>query len=414
MRILFLTDNFPPEVNAPASRTFEHCREWVRAGHRVTVITGAPNFPKGILFPGYRNRLWQRETMEGIKVVRVWTYIAANAGFARRTLDYLSFMVAGFLAGLFQRRPDVIVGTSPQFFTNCAAWLLSVFRRRPFVFELRDLWPESIKTVGAMRDSAALRLLERLELFLYRRAAVVVTVTESFRRNLVSRGIDPRKIAVILNGVDLSRFQPLDRDPDLAERLELAGKFVLGYIGTHGMAHALETILEAAARIKALPEGADARFVLLGDGARKRALQEIAARKGLDNVLFLDTVPKADVPRYWSLLDVSIIHLRKADNFTQVIPSKLFECMGMGIPVLHGVMGESAGIVEREGVGLVFEPENVGALCDGLLRLQRDRGLYERLKARCLAAAPRYDRTARAREMLAVLEQVGMMVRSAP
>ena len=408
MRILFLTDNFPPEVNAPASRTFEHCREWVRAGHQVTVITGAPNFPKGKLFPGYRNRLWQRETLEGIEVVRVWTYITANAGFAKRTLDYLSFMVTGFLAGLFQHRPDVIVGTSPQFFTNCAAWMLSVFRRRPFVFELRDLWPESIKTVGAMQDSMALRLLERLELLLYRRAAVVVAVTESFRRNLVSRGIDPQKITVVLNGVDLSRFQPLARDPELAERLGLAGKFVPGYIGTHGMAHALETILEAAARIRALPEGANVRFVLLGDGARKQALQEIAASRGLNNVLFLDTVPKADVPRYGSLLDVSIIHLRQADNFTQVIPSKLFECMGMGIPVLHGVAGESAEIVEREGVGLTFEPENAGALCEGLLRLQRDRVLYERLKTQCLAAAPRYDRTGRAQEMLAILERVAV------
>ncbi len=406
MRILFLTDNFPPEVNAPASRTFEHCHEWVRAGHRVTVITGAPNFPRGEVFAGYRNRLWQRETMEGIQVVRVWTYITANEGFAKRTLDYLSFMVTGFLAGLAQRRPDVIVGTSPQFFTNCAAWMLSVFRRRPFVFELRDLWPESIKTVGAMKDSAILRLLERLELFLYRRAAAVVAVTESFRRNLVSRGIDSDKIAVVLNGVDLSRFHPLARDPELAARFGLTGKFVLGYIGTHGMAHALETILEAAARIKALPEGANVRFVLLGDGARKQALKETAAGMGLDNVLFLDTVPKADVPRYWSLLDVSIIHLRKADNFTQVIPSKLFECMGMGIPVLHGVAGESAQIVEREGMGLVFEPENVGALCDELLRLRQDRGLYEQLKARCLAAAPRYDRIGLAREMLAVLERV--------
>jgi hypothetical protein len=406
MRILFLTDNFPPEVNAPASRTFEHCREWVQAGHQVTVITGVPNFPKGKIFPGYCNRLWQRETMEGIQVVRVWTYIAANQGFAKRTLDYLSFMVAGFLAGLVQRRPDVIVGTSPQFFTNCAAWLLSVFRWRPFVFELRDLWPESIKTVGAMRDSAAIRLLERLERFLYRRAAVVVAVTESFRRNLIARGIAPDKIAVVTNGVDLGRFQPLERDPELADRFGLTGKFVLGYIGTHGMAHALETILDAAARIRALPEGANVRFLFLGDGARKQALKETAERMGLDNVVFLDTVPKADVPRYWSLLDVSIIHLRKADNFTQVIPSKLFEGMGMGIPVLHGVAGESAEIVEREGVGLAFEPENAGALCEGLLRLAQDRALYERLQARCLEAAPRYDRTARAREMLALLERV--------
>jgi glycosyltransferase involved in cell wall biosynthesis len=407
VRILFLSDNFPPEVNAPASRTFEHCREWVKAGHEVTVITTAPNFPKGVVFPGYRNRLWQRETMDGIRVLRVWTYIASNSGFARRTLDYLSFMVTGFLAGLVQRRPDVIVGTSPQFFTNCAAWMVSVFRWRPFVFEVRDLWPESIKTVGAMKDSAALRLMERLELFLYRKAAAVVAVTESFKRNLIRRGIASDRIHVVTNGVDLTRFQPMERDPALVARLDLADRFVAGYIGTHGMAHALETVLETACLMRAYPAGAQVRFVLLGDGAQKAALKAQAAEMGLDTVLFLDTVPKAEVLSYWSLLDVSIIHLRKADNFTQVIPSKLFECMGMGIPVLHGVAGESAAIVAGEDLGLVFEPENAQALCDGVLRLAQDRTLYQRLRANCLAAAPRYERTALARKMLAVLEQVG-------
>lgn len=410
VHILFLSDNFPPEVNAPASRTFEHCREWVRAGHRVTVITCAPNFPTGKVFAGYRNRLWQRETMDGIKVVRGWTYITANAGFGGRTLDYLSFMVMGFLAGLAQPRPDVIVGTSPQFFTNCAAWMLSVFHRRPFVFELRDLWPESIKSVGAMSDSAALRLLERLELFLYRRAAVVVAVTESFRRNLIERGVDAAKIHVVTNGVDLTRFRPMARDPELAARLGLTGKFVAGYIGTHGMAHALERVLEAAWRIGSMPTGRDVRFVLLGDGAQKQALQATAARMGLTNVLFLTSVPKAEVPRYWSLLDVSIIHLKKNDNFKQVIPSKLFECMGMGIPVLHGVAGESAEIVRREGVGLVFEPENTEALCAGVLRLAQDADLYQRLRTNCLEAALRYERSTLARRMLAIMQRVGALV----
>ncbi len=455
MKILFLSDNFPPEVNAPASRTFEHCREWVKAGHDVTVITTAPNFPKGVVFPGYRNRLWQREEMEGIRVVRVWTYITANAGFSKRTLDYLSFMVSGFLAGLVQRRPDVIVGTSPQFFTNCAAWMLAVFRWRPFVFELRDLWPESIKTVGAMEDSAALRALERLELFLYRKASAVVAVTASFKRNLISRGIAGDKIAVVTNGVDLTRFQP--QAPDLALRDALGiprEAFVAGYIGTHGMAHALETVLEAARLLSAerdvgpapdrqdtnsavllasntpvipagKPEssamdgkaavnnhgaaprrGPTIHFILLGDGARKHALKAQAANLGLANVHFLDSVPKAEVPRYWSLLDVAIIHLRQAENFTQVIPSKLFECMGMGIPVLHGVAGESAGIVTREEVGLVFPPEDAQALRDGVLRLVEDQALYQRLKANCLAAAPRYERATLARQMLEVLESV--------
>jgi len=154
MHILFLSDNFPPEVNAPASRTFEHCREWVKAGHQVTVISCVPNFPKGRVYAGYRNRLWQTEIIEGIRLLRVWSYITANEGFVKRILDYQSFMVAATLAGLLVRRVDVVVGTSPQFFTVCAAWVLSVFKRIPFVFELRDLWPESIKAVGVSHFAA--------------------------------------------------------------------------------------------------------------------------------------------------------------------------------------------------------------------------------------------------------------------
>ena len=165
MHILFLTDNFPPEVNAPASRTFEHCREWVREGHQVTVITCAPNFPKGKVFNGYKNRIWQQETMAGIRVIRVWTYITANEGLARRTVDYLSFMVSGFLASLFVKRVDIVVGTSPQFFTACAAFVVGLVKRVPWVFELRDIWPESIRAVGAMKQNTTISLLEKVEIF---------------------------------------------------------------------------------------------------------------------------------------------------------------------------------------------------------------------------------------------------------
>lgn len=405
MDILFLTDNFPPEVNAPASRTHEHCRQWVRAGHRVTVVTGQPNFPQGRVFDGYRNRLWQRESVDGIDVIRVWTYIAANEGFARRIADYLSFMLTGAMAAFFVRRPDVVVGTSPQFFTACAAWAVAALKRRPFVFELRDLWPESIRAVGAMRDSATLRWLERLELFLYRRAARIVSVTHSFRRRLQERGIDPGKIDVVTNGVDIAKFSPRPKDQALERSLGLQGKFVAGYVGTHGMAHALETLLHAAARLREGPDGDRYRLLLLGDGARKPALVEQARALGLDNVVFIDTVPKAEVPRYWSLLDVAIIHLRRTELFTTVIPSKLFECMGMGLPVLHGVAGESADIVQREQVGLVFEPENVGQLVDGVRRLSDEEDLRTACRARALDAAQRYDRGQLAASMLVSLQQ---------
>jgi glycosyltransferase involved in cell wall biosynthesis len=406
LRILFLSDNFPPEVNAPASRTFEHCREWVRAGHQVTVITCAPNFPKGQVFDGYRNRLCGKETVDGIEVVRVWSYITANEGVLKRTLDYVSFMLSASLMALFVRRPDVIVATSPQFFTACAGWLVSRLRGRPYVFELRDLWPESIRAVGAIRNEGILHKLEALELFLYRGAAAVVCVTQAFRRNLIGRGITPEKIAVVTNGADLSRFEPRPKDQALGEALGLQGCFVAGYVGTHGMAHALETLLEAAARLAKAPGGERIRLLLLGDGSAKAQLVAKAKAMGLTNVVFVDTVSKDEVARYWSLLDVSIIHLKHTELFTTVIPSKLFECMAMGIPVLHGVAGESAEIVERDGAGLVFTPEDDAALTERLLQLAGDESMRAGLAASARAAAGRYDRKTLAGDMLAVLERV--------
>jgi glycosyltransferase involved in cell wall biosynthesis len=406
MHILFLTDNFPPEVNAPASRTHEHCRQWVAAGEQVTVVTCAPNFPTGRVFDGYRNRLWQTETIDGIRVIRVWSYITANEGMAKRILDYLSYMLSATLASLFVRRVDIVVGTSPQFFTAVAAWAVAACKRVPFVFELRDLWPESIKAVGAMKASAALQGLERLELFLYRRAALIVSVTESFKSNLVGRGIDARKIEVVTNGVDIARFSPRAKDATLEDELAWQGCFVAGYIGTHGMAHGLDTLLSAMQRLQDHNEGRDVRLLMLGDGARKAALQDEAQRLGLRNVRFVGTVPKDQVARYWSLLDVSVIHLRRTELFTTVIPSKLFECMGMGLPVLHGVAGESAAIVEHEGVGIVFEPENVDRLVEGMLRLKGDAALRARLRDAALASAQRYDRGVLAMRMLACLKRM--------
>lgn len=407
MHILFLSDNFPPEVNAPASRTFEHCRDWVRAGCRVTVITCAPNFPKGKVYPGYLNKVWQTEIMDGIHVIRVWSYISANEGFTKRVLDYLSYMVTAALGSLFVHRVDLVVGTSPQFFTVCAAYVVSRAKGIPFVFELRDLWPEAIKVVGAMRASAAIRALERLELFLYRKAALIISVTHSFKRNLVDRGVDAGKIAVVTNGVDMGRFQPSPKDPALCRQLGLEGKFVAGYVGTLGMCHHLVTLLEAADIIRKRPNGVAFRFVILGDGAEKQFLVKEARRRGLDNVTFLDSVPKEDVPRYWSLLDVSIIHLKKNELFTTVIPSKLFECMGMGLPLLHGVAGESAGIVCDEGLGLLFEPENAVELVGGLESLQSDPDACAQYRACCLAAAKKFDRADLARQMLKLM--MGLM-----
>jgi len=404
MHILFLTDNFPPEVNAPASRTFEHCKEWVKAGHQVTIITCAPNFPAGKVFNGYKNKLWQTEEIEGMRVIRVWSYITANAGFIKRILDYISFMPPAVMASFFVKKPDLVIGTSPQFFTVCAAYLVSVFKRIPFVFELRDIWPESIKAVGAMNDSIIISVLEKIELFLYRKANIIVSVTHAFKKTLIRRGIDGDKIHVITNGVDISRFIKADKDSELVEKYGLQGKFVAGYVGTHGMAHNLETILDAA--LIAQEKNDDIRFLLLGNGARKQELVELSKQMGLKNLIFVDSVGKDDVPRFWSLLDVSIIHLKKIELFTSVIPSKLFECMAMGIPVLHGVQGESAEIVESNQLGYTFEPENEQQLYQLLVELKDDRSEYQGFQKAALKAAKKYDRSVLAGRFLQLLEAV--------
>lgn len=406
MHILFLTDNFPPEVNAPASRTYDHCLAWTQAGHQVTIITCAPNFPLGKVFPGYRNRLWQSEMMDGMRVVRVWSYIARNEGFAKRILDYVSYMIAAFLAALFVRRVDVVIGTSPQFFTACAAYAVSVVKRRPWIFELRDIWPESIRAVNAMKQERLLDALEKLELFLYRKASAIVSVTHAFKQNLINRGIDGDKIHVITNGVNTARFNPSPKDPVLEQRLGLGGKFVAGYIGTHGMAHGLETLIDAACLLKTSDWARDVRIIMLGDGAHRARLEALARERGADNMLFLSSVPKEEVASYWSLLDVSIIHLADQPLFETVIPSKIFECMGMGIPVLHGVRGESARIVTDNAIGLTFVPGNAEDLVAQLARLHGDPALRQALAEQGPKAAVQYDRRGLALAMLELVTSI--------
>lgn len=378
MRILFLTDNFPPETNAPATRTFEHARRWVRAGAAVTVVTTAPNFPAGKLFPGYRNRLLQRESMDGIEIIRVWTYITANEGVARRTLDYMSFMVSGFLAGLLLRRPDVIVCTSPQFFTACAAYVLSLFKRRPFVFELRDLWPDSIIAVGAMQESKAIRALKRLEYFLYRKAARIISVTNSFKSVLSSNGIPAEKITVVRNGADLASFTPGIKPDDLVKRHGLEGTFVVAYIGTVGLAHGLGTILDAAEK---LATNKDVAFIVVGDGAEHVSLQEETRRRGLSNVIFVGRVGKDEVLRYWRLADVALVLLRDRPVFRHVLPSKIFEAMGTARPIVLGVLGESAELLRAAGAGVVIQPESADALAEAITHLAAHPQEAERMGA---------------------------------
>jgi len=410
MKILFLSDNFPPETNAPASRTYEHVVEWVRAGHEVTVITTAPNFPEGKLFAGYRNAWRTVEIVGGVRVVRVKTYITANEGFLRRSLDYVSFMVTGGIAALFHPRPDVIVTTSPQFFCAMAGWAVTRLRSLPWVFELRDLWPASIVAVGAMKKSWAIRLLERIELQMYRDADAVVSVTQAFKADLVRRGIDPEKISVVLNGVDLSRYRLLPKEEALLDQFDLRGRFVVGYLGTHGMAHALDHVADAATILR---EHSGIVFLFAGAGAMRAKLEETVKARNLANVRLIPSQPKALMPGLWSVHDLALIPLRGQELFATVIPSKIFEAMAMGTPVLLSVpQGEATRLVRAAGCGIVIPPEDSQAMADAIVRLQQNPDERARFRAAGLAAASQYGRDKQAALMLHVLRMVCDKVRS--
>jgi len=404
MHILFLTDNFPPESNAPANRTFEHARQWVASGHRVTIITCAPNFPDGQLFEGYKNRWFQTEQMDGITVIRVWSFMTRNAGFVLRLLDFLSFMVSGFLGGLRVRDADIIIGTSPQFFTVCAAYCLAKVKQRPFVFEMRDIWPESLQAVGMSNAGLSVRLAAPLADYLYRRADHLIVVTHSFKAYLQVRGVSGERVTVIQNGVDPDMFFPIPADILLQQQLQLEDKFVVGYLGTHGLAHGLESVVEAARLAGQTDDLTAVHFITVGAGAQFDRIKEIAS--DLDNFTMIGQVSRADILRYWSLLDASLIHLKASPLFESVIPSKMFEAMAMGVPLLHGVGGESADIVRTSRSGICFAAGQPEALLSAIRQISTDKDAYQQMKTSCLSSAQNYNRASLANRMADCLQGV--------
>jgi glycosyltransferase involved in cell wall biosynthesis len=413
MRILFLTHYFPPEVNAPATRTYEHCREWVRAGHHVEVITCVPSHPKGVPFAGYRPAWYHREVVDGIVVHRVWTFLAANRGVNRRIANFLSYVPSAVFRMCRLERFDVVVGTSPQFFCAAAARVGSALRGVPWVFELRDLWPESIPAVGAMRKSVLLRALERIELQLYRDAAAVVCVTNAFIDNLRRRGVSESKLAYIPNGVNAD-FWRSGRGAHARLALGLSpDHFVVSYAGTIGMAHGIDTVLDAAATLKtAQPR---VRLLVAGDGAELGRLRRRAADEGLDNVLLPGLLPRERMPDLLAASDAALVTLKRADVFKTVLPSKMFEAMAAARPTILMVEGEARDVLLRAGAGIAVRPGDAWELCMAIERLGSDAAVRARMGSAGAAFIEReFDRAHWAHRYLDVLAAAAAGRRLAP
>lgn len=404
MHILFLTHYFPPEVNAPASRTYENTKRWVRAGHKVTVITCAPNHPNGVVYPGYENKWRQWDEKDGVRVLRVKTYLSANKGVANRSLNYFSYLLS---AGAFCRlvkSVDLVVSTSPQFFCGLSGYFVSRLHGCPWVVEIRDLWPESIHAVGAVSGRGMIGFLERIELFLYQKPQHIVALTPAFKRHMVKKGVAPEKVSIVTNGADLEQFNPLIKENGFRTQYHLNDKFIASYVGTHGMAHALETVLKAAKLLEKEPR---IQFLLVGDGAERENLLKQKEEMGLKNVLMLPQQKKELVPEILAASDACMVLLRNTELFKTVIPSKIFEAMAMERPIILGVDCESRKIVEESGSGVFIEPESAEQLAETVLRMSHDTAWAEGIgKTGCEFVRKHFSRDTLAMDYLDVLCRV--------
>ncbi len=382
MKILYVSQYFPPEMGAPAARVSELARHWVKAGHKVTVLTGFPNHPTGIVPIEYRTKLRKlicREQKDGIDVVRTWLMPCPNRKAHERLLNYLSFVLSSCITGIFLRRPDVIIATSPQLFVGLTGRWLGWIKRVPFILEVRDLWPDSI-TASGMRSEAdvSIRLLRALSSFLYRSCDHIVVVTPAFKEELIAKwSVPPEKISVVENGVETDLFTPAGTSERYKSALGLQGKFLVSYIGTLGLAHGLSAAIQSAVQLQTVFP--DIFFLFIGEGADKAHLLSQAQGQNLHNVRFLSEKPREEIPATINASDLCLVLLKKADVFKTVIPTKMLEFMACGRPVILGVDGQARQIIEDAQAGLFVEPENATALTQAVTRLYGDSELRQAL-----------------------------------
>ena len=378
MKILYISQYFPPEMGAPAARAAELACHWVNAGHEVTVLTGFPNHPTGQVPAAYRRRMRRlifRETVNGVRVVRTWLLPLPNRKPYERMLNYGSFFLSASLAGLFLEPPDVVIATSPQLLVGLAGWWVARWKRLPFVLEVRDLWPESLEAVGVGDGKSLLnRFLAKVAAFLYRESQRIVVVTPAFREHLLNRlGVSREKISIVENGVETDRFHPDAVDAGLRRKLGAGGRFVVSYVGTIGMAHGLGTLLDAAAQLQVVAP--QVLLMVVGEGAEKERIMSLAQSGGLANIRFVEQQPRERIPAYICAADACLVMLKKDDVFKTVIPTKLLEFMSCGRPVILGVDGQAREVVETSAAGIFVEPEDSGSLAEAIMRLATDPGL---------------------------------------
>jgi len=382
MKILYVSQYFSPEMGAPAARAVELSRHWAKDGHEVTVLTGFPNHPTGVVPLEYRRklrRLVMRENVDGVRVIRSWLLPLPNRKPYERILNYSSFCLSAASTGVFAPRPDVVIASSPQLLVGLSGWWLARSKQAQFIFEVRDLWPESLAAVGVgTEDSLLHRSLGELAGFLYRHSDHVVVVSPAFVEHLVHYWRVPQeKISVIENGVETEAFSPRGASAELRRNLGAEDKFVVCYVGTMGMAHGLEVLVDAASELKT--SAPHVLFLLIGEGAEKERIITLAHSRALTNLRFVDQQPRDQIPAYIAASDAALVVLRKSPVFRTVIPTKMLEFMACARPVILGVDGQARNIMDDARAGVFVEPENATVLANTVRTLAANAELCRQL-----------------------------------
>ncbi len=368
MRILILTQYYPPEHGAPQNRLSDLARRWRTDGVAVSVLTAMPNYPGGEVFPAYKGRWSWREEIDGVPVVRSWMWASRKKRIIPQLRAYFSFVFSSLVVGLLSApRCDVLICESPPLFLGFSAYVLSRLKGARLVMNISDLWPESAVQLGMLKPGLALSALEWFERFLYRSTVMVTCQTEGIVAG-VKKSLPDARTLLFPNGVDPDMFPPTPHDPAFQRSLEIpAGHFVVGYGGNHGRSQGLSLVLDTAALLK----DENVQFVLFGDGPEKEELQENAKALGLKNLRFYPSMPRKEMCRVQALWDVALVPLKDLEIFKGARPSKMFELMAGGIPFIFCGTGEGAELATRSGCAVVCPPERPRELADAILNLKR-------------------------------------------
>lgn len=379
MKIIVICHYFPPEIGAPSARLYEMSKRWVELGNEVHIVTCFPNHPTGIIPDEYKGLKYKLENMDGIHVHRNYVYATPNKGFIKKTLGHISFMFSSVFFSMKKiDKPDVIITSSPTFFSIFSGYWYSLRKKADFVLEIRDLWPAAMIELGVLKEGFVTKVLEKMELFFYRKSKKLIMVTQSFKDNVVNRGISGDKVHVITNGFNQDLFYPKEKNQELIIKYNLHDKFVISYVGAHGISQNLSTVLEVAKKLRAYK---NIEFVFVGEGAEKDKLKQIVREEELPNVQFIDAQPKERIPDFYNSSDLCLIPLKNIELFKTFIPSKMFEIMACGVPIVASLEGEAAQILEESKAALVVKPDNTNEIAAAIEELINYKEKYSQMKA---------------------------------